>query len=154
MCADAWPISDAGFSQGPPGASAHFARNILRAFSDRPGEFLIYSGPPPYPYPFESGVSSNQFWRMAEAGGRHVNGSYTPGILKYYGAVFVDGGSRVDWAALGEYLSHGGQIYLTAPGTLTDDPRKTLNGFLAAYGLSVSAGPHLDAPTVESGAGR
>lgn len=78
-------------------------------------------------------------------------GLSTPGLLKYYGAVFVDGGSRVDWAALGEYLSHGGQIYLTAPGTLTNDDRRTLNGFLAACGLSVSAGPHLDTPTVESG---
>ena len=156
VCSDDLPLSDLGFTQGSPGAAEHFARNILRAFSGRPGEFLIYSGPPPYPSPlesdpFESGVSINQFWRMVVTAGRRVVGLSRPGLLKYYGAVFVDGESRVDWPALGEYLAHGGQVYLTAPGTLTNADCMPLNGFLAPYGLRVSGGPHLDAPTVERG---
>lgn len=150
VCSDDLPLSDVGFSQGPPGSAEHFARNILRAFAGRPGKFLIYSGPP-VPIVLETGVSQNQFWRMVVAAGRRIVGLSSPGILRYYGAVFVDSGSRVDWADLGQYLSHGGQIYLTTSGTLTDADRSVLNGFLAPYGLSVSAGPQLAAPMVEKG---
>ena len=151
VCADAWPISDAGFTQGPPGASEHFLRNLLRAFSGRRGGFLVDAGLPPYPYPFQPGPSAHRFWQMVEAAGHPMSGLAAPGILSSYGAVFVDGGVRIDWAALGQYLARGGQVYLTADGTMTDADRSTLNDFLAPYGLSVGPGPHLTKPVVESG---
>lgn len=157
VCADTGPTSDPGFAAGPVDASEHFVRNLIHAFSGRPGGFLAYSGPliinaqtftsantetPPYALRFEQAVEHN---------GRRFEGLSFPGMLRFYGAVFILAGTNVNWNELKDYLAHGGQVYLTVPGKLSADDWKVVNGFLAPYGLNAVAGPHLDKPIVESG---
>ncbi len=163
VCADAGPTSDLGFTTGPVDASAHFVRNLVHAFSARPGDFLTYFGTPinasqamnstnaasrPYATQFEQTVEHN----ARRVSGLALPGTlHFPGILRFYGAVFIRARSRLDWPGLTDYLAHGGQVYLTISGKLTEADWKIVNSFLAPYGLNVRPGPQLEKPIVERG---
>lgn len=136
VAADAWPTSDTGFAQAPPGATARFVRNIARFLCGPTGRILIYSTHWAFKEPFQ------QTLRKA---GYTVTASMTPGPLTQYDAVFVGGDGGMDRAALRTYLDRGGRVYLLAgTGDIRPDERAFWNTFLIGFGLHLEPGPPIN----------